>query len=677
MSGVFKNSAVNHRIAAPKIFTHCCCAFVVSLLFISSGAAADSWWQVLSDKSASKAEMISVRQYLQREAEASLARRDSVLETLRSPAEIASYQRELREFLWKQLGGRPKSTPLNARITGSHAGERFRVENLIYESSPQFFVTANLYLPTSSPPYPAVLIPCGHTTSGKGYGSYQRMGMLLARNGIAALCYDPIGQGERYQILDKTGKPVHKSTNEHTMVGIGSALVGRNCATYRVYDGVRSLDYLCRRDDIDATKLGCTGSSGGGTLTEYLMALDERIVAAAPACCVTSWRRRLLTIGPGDAEQNVAGQIAGGLDHGDYAIIRAPRPTLLCAATRDFVDIQGSWDIFRETNRIYTRLGFSERIDLVEVDSKHGYPSAMRVAIARWMLRWLKDIDKPIEELEVETLTAEQIQCTPKGQALLLPKAKSVMDLNVELNEQLARSRAELWRVKSGDAIEKVRSLIGARSLSELPGAKSELVGTIDKSSYRIEKRIVTGPNDIPLPGLLFVPKEAIGNPVLYLNGLGKHEDAEVGGEIEKLVLAGRTVFAVDLSGTGETGGGATGQWGGDFDNIFVAYLVAKSTVGIRTEDVWHSTRFLARHSKTKKIDLVAKHVASIPALHAAALERDLFGKVDIDLPFKSWTETLTQPSGKGQLIHMVHGALEVYDLPELSKHIAAFSSNK
>src|SRR3989442_272327 len=120
------------------------------------------------------------------------------------------------------------------------------------------------------------------------------------------------------------------------VVGVGALLVGGNTATFRIWDGIRSLDYLASRPEIDAKRLGCTGCSGGGTLTSYLMALDERIVAAAPSCYITSLERLFATIGPQDAEQNITGQVAFGMEHADYLLLHAPRPALLLTGTRDF-----------------------------------------------------------------------------------------------------------------------------------------------------------------------------------------------------------------------------------------------------------------------------------------------------------------------------------------------------
>ncbi len=187
-------------------------------------------------------------------------------------------------------------------------------------------------------------MPCGHDDNGKAAEAYQRGCILLAKNGIAALCYDPIGQAERRQLIDADGKPSGPgNTTEHTMLGIGALLLGRSTAGYRVWDGIRSLDYLAERPEVDAKRLGCTGCSGGGTLTSYLMALDDRVAVAAPSCYITSLERLFATIGPQDAEQNITGQVAFGLDHADYLGLRAteadPGPRLDAATSSTAGDL--------------------------------------------------------------------------------------------------------------------------------------------------------------------------------------------------------------------------------------------------------------------------------------------------------------------------------------------------
>jgi cephalosporin-C deacetylase-like acetyl esterase len=275
--------------------------------------------------------------------------RRAVLADLKSPEDVQKRQQQLRTWFIESLGGFPEKTPLNARTVGTEQRDGYRIEKVIYESRPQHHVTATLYLPDGKGPFPGVLMPIGHSNNGKAADYIQRGSILLAKNGLAVLAYDPIGQGERRQLLDRLGKPaINSSTTEHTLVGVGALLVGQNTATYRIWDGIRSLDYLVSRPEIDPKRIGCTGCSGGGTETSYLMALDDRIAAAAPSCYVTSLERLFATRGPQDAEQNITGQVAAGLEHADYLFLRTPRPTLICAATKDFFDIQGTWTTFRE-----------------------------------------------------------------------------------------------------------------------------------------------------------------------------------------------------------------------------------------------------------------------------------------------------------------------------------------
>src|SRR5207248_3536007 len=136
-----------------------------------------------------------------------------------------------------------------------------------YDSQPGFTVSALLYLPSTPPPYPGVLFPCGHSENGKAADAYQRACMLLAKNGLAVLCCDPVGQGERKQILTPDGAGQFPATREHTMEGVGAILLGTNLARTMIWDGMRGIDYLQSRPDIDSSRIGCTGNSGGGTLT--------------------------------------------------------------------------------------------------------------------------------------------------------------------------------------------------------------------------------------------------------------------------------------------------------------------------------------------------------------------------------------------------------------------------
>ncbi len=619
-----------------------------------------------------------MRRYLRRLSHEALDQRMLRYEALETAEQIAEYQQKMQEFFITQLGGFPERTPLNARIVDRKEHVDYRLEKVIYESLPRFPVTALFYLPKTEPPYPGVLVPCGHSENGKA--AYQHICILLAKNGIAALCYDPIGQGERKQILDEQGQPLYRPTTEHMITGIAPILLGRNIATYMVWDGIRGIDYLVSRPEIDSKRIGCTGNSGGGNMTSYLMALDERIVSAAPSCFITTTRRKNESPGPGDAEQNIHAQTAFGMDHPDYILMRAPRPTLILTATRDFVPIEGSWEAFRQAKRLYARLGYAERVDLVEADEQHGFSHHLRVGSVRWMRRWLLGKDDAIMEGDAFLESDEELQCTPEGQVLLLPNTRSVFDLNIAKEKQLVKERKRFWKHASQEKIrEKIRKIAGIHPLQNLPDLKFEKRGTIQCQGYQIEKWILEWERDIQLPALLFQPESSNGEPYLYFHGEGKHVDALPGGAIESLVQAGHTVLAVDLRGCGETRTtpwrytGATKFTGYNTAEFFIAYMLGKSFVGMRTEDILVSARFLndtVSNEDKKQVHVIAIGEAGPAALHAVALEPSLFTSLTLQQSLRSWSDAIYTKVTKNVLINNIHGALRFYDLPDLERLI-------
>ena len=613
-----------------------------------------------------------MRSYLRGLAHEALDRRLAKYETLETPEQIAAYQQSMRRFFLDQLGGFPRRTPLDARVVDRKTYDDYRLEKVIYESRPGFHVTALFYLPRTQPPYPGVLLLCGHSETGKA--AYQHAGIFLAKNGMAVLCPDPIGQGERKQILDDRGKGRYRATTEHMIAGIGPILLGQSVATYMIWDGIRGIDYLASRPEVDPDRIGCTGNSGGGNRTSYLMALDERVKCAAPSCFITTTRRKNESPGPGDAEQNIHAQIAHGMDHADYILMRAPRPTLILSATQDYVPIEGAWDAFRQAKRLYGRLGHAERVDLVETDERHGFSTDLRTGAVRWMRRWLLDQDDAVTEAECPIESDKALQCTPDGQVLLMPGARSVFDLYAERERQLAGERKRLQQELNTEQLRtKIRRLAGIRKLKDLPKPEVEQRGTLKRSGYRIDKLILRPEPGIKLPALRFRPDVAgDGRLYLYLHGEGKHVDAAGGGPIEQLVAAGHTVLAVDLRGSGET---RTTPWryknvlefaGSNVAEFFIAYMLDKSFVGMRAEDVLISARFLASPARPAPIHVIAIGEAGPAALHAVALEPKQFASLTLRRSLVSWSDVVHTPLSKGALINTVHGALSVYDLPDL-----------
>lgn len=657
----------------PRTAAGCRLLLAVALMAGATRVAADDNLNVLSAEQNGVAPRKMLSEYLLAQAKLHFDQRRAVVAGLKTPQDVQRRQEELKAKFIAAIGGFPEKTPLNAQTTGHEQRDGYHIERVIYESRPQHHVTAVLFLPAGPPPFPGVLIPCGHSANGKAAEAYQRACILLAKNGLAVLCYDPIGQGERIQLLDASGKPaIAGSTSEHTMVGVGALLVGGSTASFRIWDGIRSLDYLASRPEIDPRRIGCTGNSGGGTLTAYLMALDDRILAAAPSCYITSLERLFATIGPQDAEQNITGQVAFGMEHADYVTLRAPRPTLICTGTQDFFDIQGAWTTFREAKLLYGLLGHGERVDLFEYNDKHGFSQPRREAALRWMRRWLMQKDDAPVETDFPIFKDAELQCTRTGQVLEDLKGMSAFDLNAERERQLAAVRASTQATRGrDDLLKEVRRLVAVET--RLPAAKSRETGTVERDGYRIRKLIYETEPGISVPGLLFEPRAAVMGPVsIYLHGEGKAVDAAAGGPIEELVRQGQRVLAIDLRGMGETipeAASRTGFFGGDSKESFLGLHLNRPLLGQRVLDLLAVVEMFSAEAP-QGFHLVGIGSAGPVALHAAALE-PRFKQVTLARSVVSWSAVARTPVSRNQLTNVVPAALTVYDLPDLAAAVA------
>jgi dienelactone hydrolase len=648
---------------------------LITALLVTAAAVATAAedWNVLPQVTDTPPQRL-LYEHLQRDALQLLAQRRQAFERLQTPDQCRAWQAGRRQRFEEAIGEFPERGPLEPQIVGKLDGDGYRVEKVILQSRPQHHVTAALFLPAGSGPFPAVLVACGHSRTAKASDYNQAMCIALAQHGIAAMCYDPIGQGERSQQIDAEGRPVQSgTTTEHFLIGAGSILVGRNTAHYRIYDGMRCLDYLASRKDIAADKLGCTGCSGGGTMTCYLMALDDRIACAAPACYVTTFERLIQTIGPQDAEQNIFGQLAFGMEQTDYLLMRAPKPTLVCATTEDFFDITGTWDTARQAKRFYGWLDAPECVDLVEANGKHGIGLLGRRTMVQWMRRWLAGIDQAVGERELKYWTEAELRCTPHGQVLLEPGERSVYDLNAERAAALAEQRRT--RRKDGPPAglrDEIRSRIGARPLADLPHRTARTFGSVPQDGYRIDRLVLEADGQLPLACLRFVPDKPTGGAALVLDGDGKAAQAVSNSDTatvaRQLVRQGIVVLAVDLSGLGETSvGKPSNTLSAEWKEAYLAYLMGRSLVGFRAEEVLAAARWAINEQRPAdgKITLAARGRAVVASLHAAALEPDLFAECRFENGLDSWHELAGKPCGE-HLADVVHDALASYDLSDL-----------
>ena len=360
---------------------------------------------------------------------------------LKTTADAEAYVVGVRKKIATCFGPFPEKTPLNAKTTGTLVRDAYTIEKVIFESRPNFLVTANLYLPKGAKgPRPGVVGSCGHSHNGKAEPAYQSFCQGLARMGYVVLIFDPIGQGERlqYEHLDKPHRP-GVGVGEHLLAGNQQFLVGEFFGSWRAWDGIRALDYLLSRPEVDPKHVGITGNSGGGTMTTWLCGVDPRWTMAAPGCFVTTFRRNLENELPADTEQCPPHALALGLDHADFLASMAPKPVIILAKEKDFFDVRGAEEAYRRLKHIYGLLGAEENVKLHVGPTGHGYTIENREAMYRWFNQATGISDVKAEpKLTIEK--DEDLWAAPKGQVSEL-KSKTVFSFTVYAAKRLERER--------------------------------------------------------------------------------------------------------------------------------------------------------------------------------------------------------------------------------------------
>ncbi len=625
-----------------------------------------------------------LRAYLQHIAMEQLDARKQRIAAIRTPAQLEQRKTEVRSQLLAMMGGLPAArTPLNLRKTGVLPRDGYRVEKVIYESLPNFYVTANLYIPeTGKPPYPAILHPTGHSLSAKARAFYQNISLGLVKNGFVVLTYDPTGQGERRIFYDRDlgDSKVGGTTVEHEMVGIQSLLGGESIARYMVWDAMRGIDLLQSLPYVNGKRIGVAGCSGGGTLTAYVAALDPRVEAAAPACYITDWEDQLLGTGPQDAEQQFPDQLKNGLNHADLVEAFSPKPYLIASTTEDFFPIAGSRKAFAESKRIYEMLGAADRISTFVAPGGHGVPPSQREAIEKWMSHWLKDAPALSPEPSFQTEYEENLLCTPSGQLATSLGGETPSTLNIRRLSQRTPPRPRLGAAKD---VEDLRTRLQNEIvlLTRYEPSKNPLnihsLAETDRDGYRLTTLTYeTGPGRL-IPALLAepAPERSRKKTILYLDERGKSAAAAKEGDVEQLARLGYTVLALDPSGIGETAShwdGYSQTWFGQGKVTWLALMVGKTMAGLRIDDILRGIDLLQekRLLFDGKCAAFARGYLGADLLQAAVLDSRI-SAVGVDGGLLSFAAIARTPIHRRVFDEVIPGVLGKYDLPGLAAAIA------
>jgi dienelactone hydrolase len=455
--------------------------------------------------------------------------------TFTSKEDWEKRKQELRPLVLQDLGlaPLPERVPLDARVVATKEYDDYRLERIWFRTLPKVWASGWLYIPkgVQGKKHPAILNPHGHWNEGARHPVVQSRCIALAKKGFVALAVDS----------------VHVT---HWPLGVCS--VGM-----MTWNNMRALDYLESRPDVDATKLGCTGESGGGQQTMYLMALDDRIQAAVPAVLVSYFHRILFATEETHCFCNHVPFLLRHTDAPELVALFAPKPALYISVTGDWT-AQFPKEEYPHIQAVYAGLGHKDNVASRHYASGHDYSKPMREAMYAWFNKWLKGIEDPqaAKEPEIKTESPEMLRRMDK------PPADNRGEAGIIEYYRERRMFAEPVLSTSWDW--KVYQRIYTRNFGFLlyPDAGQSMTYMWQKEitkekhgSYRFDKITYTGGMGLDIPALLFRPqREAAKMPVVIVLAaegkaclLTKHKEF-----LDDLLQRGFLVFAPDVSFRGE-----------------------------------------------------------------------------------------------------------------------------
>ena len=303
-------------------------------------------------------------------------------------AQRPELRRQLMEMLG--LGSPPARTLLRPKITETLNREKFRIEKVMFQSLPGLYVTGNFYVPRErTEPYPTILYLCGHAPHPAGAKfNYQDRAAWFAANGFACLILDTLEFG------DVPG--IHHGLHDLNMWNWLS--LGYTPAGTEVWNAMRAIDFLETRADVDGKRIGVTGISGGGAITWFLAAVDERVQVAAPVCST-------YTFGSQAKHWRAFGQCDCIYFHNTYgwdfpmvAALIAPRPLLMISGRKD-ADFppDGYHEVFQRSKNVFDLYGAGDHVAEFDDEVGHSDPPQFLREARQWMQRWLKDDLRPVQ----------------------------------------------------------------------------------------------------------------------------------------------------------------------------------------------------------------------------------------------------------------------------------------
>jgi hypothetical protein len=534
------------------------------------------------------------------------------------------YRDTLKAEIIKRTGALlGQNLPLNLKETGSIRRNGYTVKNILFQTRPGIYATANLYIPDGKGKFPGVVVMMGHSYNGRFYTKYQAVGVSLALQGYVSLCIDPWGSGERTTIHGIFEDHGDENNLGSSVLNIGETLMGME-----ITDNVRAIDLLCSLPIVDPEKIGATGSSGGGNQTMWLTALDERIKAAVPVVSAGTFEAYMLG-SPCICEVLPAG-LTFTEEAGIIAMI-APRAVNMINHERDDIPAFLPREMMRSfsiAQPVFKMLAAENNIAYQVFDLPHGYFPEDREVMLGWFNLHLKGVGRgdPLKEPLIDTIPYEQLMTFQPGKRD--PSVKTTEEFCIQKGKELRSAFLSEYSFSNELKRNELRNLLGVNEKSYLvcAHAYSELNGWKRLALETSDGRI--------LPVLLQTPENEPGEYVIICNTASMKETPS--GLIDKYLRSGTSVALVDLSGIGET----TSIQSHINDNNGNLRTLSRSELWLGTtllgeweKDLDVLTGYLKSTYKARKVAIDGTREAGLAALFLAAMEGNIDELILRDTP--------------------------------------------
>jgi cephalosporin-C deacetylase-like acetyl esterase len=666
---------------------------------------------------------LQLDQFLDGIAAQDAASRTTAVAAIHTRQQAEARQAKVRSQILALIGAFPERTPLDAKIlgetkvVGENGAAGFRIRKVLFESQPNFFVTALLYVPDSDAPggkRAAIIMTPGHGPSGKAGDA--PMAATFARNGFIVLSYDPIGQGERLQYPDpnKPGATLAKAaTGEHGEASLQPMLIGETFAKYEIWDAMRGVDYLESLPEVDAHRIGAIGCSGGGTVTALTSALDTRIAATGTACYITSFDVLLPALGPQDAEQSTPRFISAGLGFPDWIELAAPRAYAVLSTYSDMFPFAGARESVIEARRFYSlfdpasdgtivssagpsvpptpttpalnadttnRVSPNAKLQWITGPGGHGALQPIMGNIVSFFLRNLQpgaDADHPVVPAGgnprtvpawIASLPKDAFQVTATGQvATSIPDCATVFTLNKKRAAHIVSPHRPLIGFAALGSM--IRDATGAAAVpgttrfeADLLTAKSGPIAFPSEGGLNLEADLAVPSGAGRHPAVLLV----VPNSIHGADAIARANKAR----FDALTAQGNVVLAITPRPSPPGIDDMKAPLLGPFYLLSLrADLVGRTLVGLRADDVMRAIDYLSSRADVDpaRISAQASGHMGLVLLHAGVLDRRI-RHIDVYGVLSSYRSLLDAPLPTGAPEDVIPGVLLHYDIPDLER---------